>query len=68
MSHEYSIVIHIGVGEPVHGKDFLYGLKDTGKRFLSMLITTVQISCAATNDSHIFMRNSMSDTDISLPK
>ena len=65
-SHEYNIVIYCGVGSPGHGKCFVDGLNDTDKSFLSVLMTTVLLSGAATNDLHIFMHTSISNTYISV--
>ena len=62
VSHAYIIVIECGVGAPVHEKDVVYGLNSTGKRFLSMFMTTVQLPGAATNDSQMVMNTSMSNT------
>ena len=51
LSHAYNILIDIGVGAPGHGKYLVYGLKATDKRFIAMLMKTVKLPGAATNNS-----------------
>ena len=50
LSHVYNIVIDSDVGAPGYGEDFINGLNSTNKRFLSMLMITVQLLGAATNN------------------
>ena len=69
LSHSYNIVIDCGIGAPGHGKDVVYGLKDTEESFLSMLITTVQLTGASTYYSQMAVYTStVNTTDISLPR
>ena len=68
LSHTYNIAIYCGVGSPGHVKYVVYGLKATNKRFVLVLIKTLQLPGTATNDSHMGMHTSMSTTDISLPR
>ena len=68
LSHSYNIVIYRGVGSPVNGKDVVDGLNVTDKRFLSMLTTTVQLPGVSTNNSHMVMHTSTSNTYNSLAK
>ena len=66
--YAYKIVIDCGIRAPGHGKYVVDGLSATDKGFISMLMTTVQISDAATNDSQMVMYTSISNTDISLSR
>ena len=43
LSHAYNIIINPGVGATGHGREVVGGLNYTRKRFLSMLIKTVQL-------------------------
>ena len=67
-SHAYNIAVGCSIGAPVHGKDVVDDLNATEKRFLSMLMTTVKIPGAVTNDSQMVMLTSRSNTDISLSR
>ena len=64
LSYVYNIVIDCGIGAPGHGKDVVYGLKDTEESFLSMLITTVQLPGESTNNSQFAMYTSNINTYI----
>ena len=66
--HAYSIVIVSGFKAPGHGKYVVDGLNTEGKRFLKMLMTTMQLPFADTNDSQMVMNNAMSDTYISIAR
>ena len=50
LSHAYNIVINYGVGASGHGKYVVDGLNATEKKFLTMMMTTVQLTFAATNN------------------
>ena len=56
LSHAYNILIDRGVEASGHGNYVVDGLKATERRFLSMLMTTVQLPGATTNDSHMVMQ------------
>ena len=62
LSHVYTIAIDCVVGPPVNGKYVADGFNATDKRFLKMLMKTVKLSCAATNNSRMVMNISMSST------
>ena len=66
LSHSYNTVIYRGVGSPGNGKDVVDGLNATNKRFLSMFVSTMQLLGKATNNSHMVMHTSMSNTYISI--
>ena len=68
LSHSYNIVIYRGVGTPGHGKYVVDGLNATDKRFLKMLMKTVQLPGESTNDSYMAMYNKTSNADISLAR
>ena len=68
LSHEYNILIGRGVGAPGNREDVVYGLNATKKRFPSILITTVQSTSAATNDSQMVMYTSISNKYISIAR
>ena len=50
LSHAYNIAIDCGVGAPINFKDVVDGLNVTEKMVLTILMTTVQLSGAATNN------------------
>ena len=64
LSHSYNILIDIGVESPVHEKYFVDGFNATDKRFLSVFITNVQLPVESTNNSHMVIHTSMSNTYI----
>ena len=66
--HTHYIIIYRGVGSPGHGKDAVGGINATYKRYLSMLMKTVQMTNAATNNSQMVMYKSTENSDISLAK
>ena len=61
LSHTYNIVIDSGVGAYGNGKDVVDGLSVTGKKYFSMIMKTVQLPGASTNDSQMVMHTSMSN-------
>ena len=65
MSNAYNNVIYRGFGTPEHGKYIVYGLNANEKMFLTILMITVQLPDASTNESQIVMHTSMSNTYIS---
>ena len=64
----YNIVFDCVVRATGHGKYFVDSLKTTDKRFITMLMKTVQISGAATKDSQMFMNTAISNTSISIAR
>ena len=68
LAHAYNIIINRGVGAPVYGRDVVDDLNDTDKRFISMLMTTVQLSCAAAYESQIEINTTTANTYISLAR
>ena len=66
--HAYNIVTNPGVGAPGLGKDVVYDLNATEKGFFTMLMTTVKLTGAATNNSHMVMHTIMSNTYINLSR
>ena len=56
--HAHYIIIYCGVEAPGHVKDVVDGINATDKIYLSMLMTTVQLPNAATNNSQIVMHTS----------
>ena len=68
LSHAYNIVIDRDVGSPGHGKYVVDCLNATNKRFISMLMKTVQLTGAATNKSQTVMNTYMSNKYISLAR
>ena len=67
-SHVYNIVIDSGIGEPGHGKYVVDGFNDTGKMFLSILMTAVKLPGAPNNNSQMVRNTSMSNAAISLAR
>ena len=57
-SHAHDILIYSGVGSYGYGKYVLDGLNATYKRYLSMLITTVQLPNATKNNSQMVIHTS----------
>ena len=68
LAHAYNIIIDSGVGAPGNFREVVDGLNDTEKRFLSMLMTTLQLHGAAVYESQISMHTSTSNTDIILSR
>ena len=66
LSHIYNIVVDRSAGSPGHGKDVVDGLNTTYKRFISILMTAVQLHGTATNNAHKGMHARMINTYISL--
>ena len=68
LEHAYNIIIGRGVGAPGHGREFVDGLNSTDKRFISMLMTTVQLPGASAYYSQMAMHTSTENTDTSLER
>ena len=69
LAHAYNIIIDPRVIAPVNGREVVDGFIATEKRFLSMLITTVQLTGASTYYSQMAVYTStVNTTDISLPR
>ena len=68
LSDAYNIVISRGVGSLGHDKYVVYGFSDIDKRFLTMLMTTVQLTSESTNESYIVVYTSSSNKYVSLAK
>ena len=66
--HEYNYVINSSVVAPRHGKYVADGLNYNENMFLTILMKTVKLPRASTNDSHMAMHTTMSDTYISLAR
>ena len=66
LAHAYNIIIYRGVRAPGHGRKVVDGLNATKKRFLSMLMTTVQMPGAEVYNSQTEIHTSTAKTDISL--
>ena len=66
--HAHEIIIDIGVEAPGHGKDVVDGTNATYKRYLSMLMTTVQLPDAPTKKSKMLVHTSIENTDIILER
>ena len=61
-------MIASGVGAPVHGREVVDILSVTNKIFISMLITTVQLTGEAAHESHKAMNTLTAKTDISVSR
>ena len=66
--HAHDILIGCSVVAPVHEKDVADGIKYTEKTYLSMLMKTLQLPNAATNNYQMEMHKSTENEDISLAK
>ena len=67
LSHAYKIAIDCGGGAPGDGKDDVDGLNNTEKKgFFTILMKTVKLTGAYTNNSQMIMHIAMSNTYISL--
>ena len=66
LSHAYTILIYFCVGSPGHGKYVVDGLNANEKSFITMLMTTMKLTGAATNALNMVMHTTISNTDISL--
>ena len=54
----YYFKIYRGVGDPVYIREVVYGLNAKEKKFLSMLMTNLQLNCATGYETKIEMRTS----------
>ena len=68
LSHAYNVIIDSGGVAPGHGRDLVDGFNATNKIFLSMLMTTVQLTGVAAYKPHMVMHISTANTDISLAR
>ena len=68
LAHTYNVIINSGVGSTGHEIEFVDGLNDTEKRFLSMLMTTVKFPGAEAYDPRMEINTSTVSTDISLAR
>ena len=64
LSHSYNIVIDCGIGAPGHGKDVVDILSTTDKIFFTLLMRTVQLTGASSNNPQMVMHASISNTGI----
>ena len=67
-THSYNIIMDCGVGSLVHVREVGGGLNATDKRFLLVLITTVQLPGTVDHDSQMTMYTSTANTYISLAR
>ena len=68
LSHTYNIIIDHGVGELGYGRKAVDGFDDTEKRLVSILMESVQLTGAASYDSHMGIYTSTENKDISLAR
>ena len=68
LANTYNIIIDSGVEAPGYGREVVNGLNATGKRFLSMLKTTVKLTGAPAYDTQMEMHTSTVNTDISIER
>ena len=68
LSQSYYIFIYRGVSAPEHGRDLVYILNSTGKRFLFQLMANVQLLGSKVCDTHMAMHSVTSTADISLAR
>ena len=68
LTNAYNIIIYRSVGDPGHGRDVIDGLNDTHKIFISMLMTTVQLTGAEDYESQMEVHTSTENKDISLAR
>ena len=66
LEHAYNIIIDCVVVAPGHVREIVDGLNATDKRFLSMLMTNVQLPGASAYYSQMTIHTSTSNTDITL--
>ena len=66
--HAYNIVIYCGVGAPGHVKDVVGGFNANIFRFLTILMTTVQLPVATNKNLQMFIHTAMSNMDINLER
>ena len=67
LSHAYKTLFDSGVGSPGHGKYVVDGMNATEKN-ITMLMTTVRLPGASTNDSHMVLHTVMSNIYISISR
>ena len=66
LSQEYNIIIDSGVVAPTQVRKVVDTFNDMEKRFLSMLITTVQLTGGVVYGTHMVMHTSTMNKDISI--
>ena len=68
MSQTYSIIIDRRISAPGHGKEVVDGLNDVDKRYISQLISKVQLPGSVIFYSQIKMHTGTENKDVSLAK
>ena len=66
LSQSYNIIIDRGIGAPGHGREVIYGLKATEKRFIFHLMATVQLPGSKRFDTQMVVHTVTKNTDVSL--
>ena len=62
----YNIFIDCWVSAPVHGRDILYGLKATDKRFIFHMMVTIQFPGSKLFDTQMKFHIASQNIDVSL--
>ena len=68
LAHAYTIIIYRGVGTPGYRKYVVGDLNTTYKRFLSMLMKTLQLPGTVGYDKQVEIHTSNLNKDISLAR
>ena len=68
LAQSYYVIIHCTVSSPGHGREVVYGLRATDKRFLFWLVVTVQLPCSKCYDTQMVIQSTAYTTDVSLSK
>ena len=68
LAHAYNLIINCGVGSPLHGREVVNSLNATEKRFISMLMKTVQLPDAADYDLRMAIHTSTEKRHSSLAR
>ena len=68
LAHVYNIITYCSVGAPGHARKFVEGLNATDRRFLSKLMTLVQLNGASGYYKQMAIHISTVNKDISLAR
>ena len=66
LSQDFYIIIDHGISAPGHGREVVYGLNITKKRFLFPFIPTVQLTGAKGYATQIVIHTGTCTSDVSL--
>ena len=66
MSQAFNIIIELGIIAPGHGREVVYGINATDKRFIFHLMDTVELNESQSFDTQIEIDTTTHSDDVSL--